>query len=519
MKKLLLSSSLMALLVSCAGNNRKMHEKLRAEALKGDYKSALKIVKDDNFYPEKSNKLLKLMEEALALHLNGDYFQAKNVLDQAKDLSDQLFTASISKKAAAALVNDNADNYYGDNYERSMIRFYQALNHFSLYNLGVYEAHEVVEKDEKGKIIATKQIQEKKLSDKEIAFHLSATRSTLLEWNSLLESYKADQGGEAVYKDDLLAKIFGAYIHEQIGSNTDRSIALNLYKEAKVLLFRNYNTLPSYNNKYKDFIKNFDQFATMDEGQVRKNYVESTVASKDLDSFLDEQIKRMSEGKGARGVMVLFENQLISPKEAKKFDFNIPVDSVPANIPKGNFVAFSAKVLGAAANAAPKIYFEMPTVNSKPVTSQQVLIVKDEAGKVVLKKSLAIVNPLSDMASNSISGRAISSYAKVGTRVAAKHIVALASAYALYESQKSKNETMAMMLAGTTYAGLNKGIEKSEEADLRSWTLLPDHYSLAMLNLNPGKYHLEYLSNNVTKDLGEIVVTDRTSLIKRRLMN
>jgi hypothetical protein len=519
MKKLLFLALISLIAVGCASRNREVHDKIRAEAQKGNFEAAIALVKSDEFYPDKSSRLLKLMEGSLLHHLNGNYYQAMLALDLTKDLSDELFTVSVSKKVISAVANDNADNYYGETYERSMIRFYQAINHYSLFLKGEYESFKVEEKDDEGKIITVKEVPGKKLSDKERRFHLTAARSTLLEWNSLLDNYKSTSGGKPIYKDDLLAKIFGAFIHEQMGDAQNKNIALGLYKDAKKVLFRNFNVLPTYNKKSEEFVKNFDQFGTMEEAEVLKKYVEKTPHYINLEKFIDSQIVRLSNGKKPNSVFVLIENNFIAPKTAKKFEFPIPAASIPASLPGGDFMSFAGKVLNAAANAAPKIYFEMPEIPFIAAIDDQIINIKDSTGKVIATKNLATLNPLTDLAHFNLSENAISNYAKVGGRVVLKHVAALASAYAIYQKQKGTNETFAMMLAGGAYGAANKGIQMSEQADLRSWSMLPHMYSSTAFELAPGTYSVEYKYKDKVQNLGEIKVTksDQAILVKQRI--
>ncbi len=519
LRKLALLIFLGLIAVGCASRNREAHKKLKAEAQKADYEAALKLVKSDEFYPEENSKLLKLMEGSILYHMNGDYYQAMMLLDQTKDLSDKLFTVSISKKAASAIVNDNVDNYYGETYERSMIRFYQTLNHYSLFLKGEYESYKVENKDAEGKVLDVKEIPAKSLSAKERRFHLVAARSTLLEWNSLLDNYKATSGGKPIYKDDLLAKIFGAFIHEQMGSAQDKAIALGLFKEAKKVLFRNFNILPTYNKKSEEFVKNFDSFGTMNEAEVLKKYVEKTQHYINLETFIDSQIARLSNNKKPNSVFVLIENNFIASKQVKKFEFPIPVASIPASIPGGDFMSFAGKVLNAAAKSVPKIYFEMTEIPFIPAVNDQVINIKDKKGKIVVTKSLATLNPLSDLAHYTLAEDAISNYAKVGGRVVIKHVAALLSAYAIYKKNAATNETFAMLLAGGAYSAANKGIELSEQADLREWSMLPHMYSSTAFELAPGEYTVEYKNQTKTEDLGTIKVTksDQAIFVKRRI--
>ncbi len=505
-------------LVGCATTkNRNIHEKVRKEAKAGKIDAALAIVNSSDFYPDAQSALLRLMEGSLLQHLNGNYYQAQLGLDRAKDLSDELFTVSISKEVASALTNDNEDNYYGETYERSMIRFYQVVNHYSLFLKGSYEAFSIEEKDEKGKVLKKKDIPAKTLSDQERRFHLTAARASLIEWNSLIESYKGSTGGRPVYKDDLLAKIFGAFIHEQIGTVDDRSIALNLYKEAKNVLLRNYSILPTYNKKSSAFVDNFSKFGEMDQAAVVAKFIEKTPHFTNLEKFIDEQITRLSKGK-SDSVLVIIENNFIAHKEVKKFDFPIPVNKAPTAVAGGDFITFAAKIVGAAVNTVPKIYFEMSEIKPIPIIENQMIVVKDESGKVVQTKNLVTLNPMSDLAHFVLSENALSNYAKVGTRVALKHVAAIAAAYTTYQQTKGKSgETIAFMVASSLYAGANKGIEASEQADIRGWNMLPHMFSTAGFDLKPGTYEFEYKQNESVQSLGKVIV-GKDKLVKSQLL-
>ena len=90
---------LLAIFAVGCSSNRDSHEKLRAKVRAGELDSAMSIVKSDKFFPEKNSRLLKLMEASLLQHMKGDYYQAMLSFDETKELSDQLFTVSISKQS------------------------------------------------------------------------------------------------------------------------------------------------------------------------------------------------------------------------------------------------------------------------------------------------------------------------------------------------------------------------------------------------------------------------------------
>ncbi len=224
MKTLISLIFTVALLAGCA-TGVKQHEKLQTLVKDGKFEDGLALVSSKDFYPDKNSELLKLLELGTLHYYNGNYFQAVTTFNQAQELSEKLFTVSMSKKALSAVTNDSLDNYYGEKYERSLIRLFQILSHLALSESNKYEAYKLVEKNEKGET-KTKNVTAVTLDDTKRRFHLKASRSVLIEWNSLLNSYKATSGGNATYKDDLLAKLFGAFIHERLGTQNNRAVWL-----------------------------------------------------------------------------------------------------------------------------------------------------------------------------------------------------------------------------------------------------------------------------------------------------
>ncbi len=486
-RKLFFYSLISILLIGCASSGRKETEQLTEFVKIGDLESSIKLVKSDKFYPEERSKLLKLVELGTLQNLNHDYYQSLKTFEAAQELSDRLFTISLSKKVTSTILNDNLDNYYGEKYERSMIRFYQVLNHYLLSQIGIYEAHD--------------KVPSKILDQKEKHFHLIASRSVLLEWNSLLENYRSTQGGVATYKDDLLAKVFGGFIHEQIGSVDDRNIALNLYKAGKVLLFRNFNLYATYNENYKQFEKNFKDFSTMNEKEVKEKFVKDTEQAKRLIQYLDERIDTLSKNK-KDNVYFLIEDNIIAPKTANKFDYPLPVFVGAA---AAETMSFALRLLSMPVAGVPRIYFELPQIEFRPVADTEEVIVKDSSGKDVARIKLAVINPLSELAFFTLEDSKASNITRTGIRVAAKQAAAVLAAYQIYKSQVKSGDFFAMTLASVTYSMANKGIQESEAADLRYWSTLPNSFRMGSLSLLPGKYNISVLKTSGTNTVEKII--------------
>jgi tetratricopeptide (TPR) repeat protein len=498
MKKLnYLLIAALVLITGCAGNQKAII-KYRELVQKKDYKSALDVMKGDSIYTDEESRLLKYLELG-TLHLySGEYYQALQNFDKAHDLSDKLFTVSISKKLAGALGNQSADNYYGERYERSLIRYYTILAHYNLYEKGSYEAFTEEIRDAKGKVISTRKVEPVILDESKKRFHLTAAKSVLIEWNSILDDFKKTSAGEVTYKDDLLAKFVGAVLHEKADNSSDKQIALGLYKESKNTIFRYYNSYQSFNTKFKDFNNDYKKLAEMDTGLVQKNYVATTPLSSALLSYSDEQIKGMNNGE-RDNVYLVWHEGLISSKEIKKYDFPVGLQSAKVTVGTAtDFIGFSKHALVIVDQVIPKIQFEMPTIPYRANNEDLKLVVK-KAGNIVAEKSGLLVDPLSEMAYYTMDSEATSNLVKVGTRVAAKHLAALGGAYLTYKNLKASMGDGFALISGTAAYNLaSRGIAETERADLRSWMTLPNQVRMNSFKLAPGEYEL-YSINSATK--------------------
>ena len=498
MKRLNTLLCFILLILSGCSSNQKEIIKYRELVQKKDYKSALTIMKGGSIYKDEESKLLKYLELG-TLHLySGEYFQALQYFDLARELSDKLFTVSISKKVAGIVGNQSADNYYGEKYERSLIRYYTILSHYNLYEKGEYEAYTQEQYNKKGKVTSTTEVASVTLDESKKRFHLQAAKSVLLEWNSVLEDFKKSSSGEVTYKDDLLAKFVGAVIHAKADTSSDKQIALGLYKESLNTVFRYYNSYPSFNSKYSDFNKDYKKLSEMSTDFVLSKYVGSTALSKAVREYSDEKIKEMNKG-AVDNVYLVWHEGLISNKKIKKYEFPIGLGAATVTVgTASDFIGFSRHALVIVDQVIPKISFEMATIPYRANNEDFKIIVK-KAGVVVSEKTGVLVDPLSEMAHYTMESEATSDLIKVGTRVAAKHLVALTGAYLTYRNLKEQMGDGLALLSGTAaYNFASHGIQSTETADLRSWITLPNQVRMNSFKLPAGEYEF-YSLNTSTK--------------------
>lgn len=499
-------------LLGCSSGGREDRFELRNFYATGAYDKGLEFIEKSKYYQGKNERLLAMMEKGMLLHAKGDYENSSLVLDEARNLSNELYTTSISKKAEKTLLNDTYDVFYGEVYERSLIHFYLSLN-------AILNYQKTKKRDE-----------------------LFKARAEILAWDSFLASIKEDRLGKSVYKNDLLLKLYGAKIHEMVETREDRNIALQLYKDAKEILLKNYNTYPSFNLLYKDFKKDFDRLAKMPLEDVKKKYIAESDQQKNLHEYINQNIARLSRPEKKKmlkdfktPVTLILEKGLIAEKVADKSFYSLDFLS------KEPLVAlFAADVLGLlpspntynpggaymgilVASAALKnigIGFELPKVLNNDPAKKFSLVVLDKDNKEVAVKEVPLINPMGDIAEEAVYESSAWTYTRTGFRLATKHASAIAASFATYKAlggggggdKRNNNDFLARNAAVIQYIGAAKVIEESEKADTRFWSTLPNEIRLVDLELAPGLYHLEMRLNPTEKvSLGDIEVPAQDS--------
>ncbi len=519
---------LLLLVLGCSSLDRKNAEKLRSFVQQRNWPAALELTHDKKFYKKERSRLLLWLERGFAHHLNRNHYQAIQYLSKAKELHEKLFTKSLSKKALTYIANESADIYYGEPHEISMMYFFLAYNYYMLYQKGIIEEHRPAQL-----MIDTKKlpINSQKLNEEEKRQKLFSARAIIIAWKNYLDCRQIETKGRPVYKEDLLANVFGAMIHEEIGSSGDRQIARSLYKQAQTLLFRYYNTYASFNNKYTDFIDKFDQLHKWKKNKIEDELVRPTSFANLLDKFLQVRLKSKSNDKQ---VAFIINHRLIAPKEPQKFDFPIPVGEIAffSKIQDGmSPIEFVAFLTSGAKDAKPSISFELPRIPRMPVkyNDAKLSIYKLPEKKLVHETPpLILLNPLGEIASMALENKMTALKIKKGTRLVTKHLAALAGIFATYKlAQKSDGlaAQLALPAAIASYMSVSRAIAESEKADLRYWSTIPNSIALSVGQLPPGKYQVNVLSKTTgnsseadyEEKLGEITI--KANKLKTQFVN
>lgn len=511
-------------LLACSSGGRQDREDFKRLVLSEQWDQALAFLDQSPFYQEPSSKLLYLLEKGSLLHRKGDFFLSSEVFQEARQLSQELYTRSLSSAAKTLVANDNYDLYYGAPYERSMIHYFQALNFYFLY-----------------------------LKEKDVQ-RLYSARAEAVAWDALLQTYRRDRSG-AVYKEDLLARLIGGVVHELLGSRDEKQIALQLYKDALDALLKYYAAYEVFNKKSESFVANYLKLSELSIDKVRENYLEPTTEYQKLENFLKMKIVDLTHE--------------LFPRDVKRVrrEFSIPEDLVPNKknviwlleeglipsvvgakqyfgLDQAQYDNAGAKLLAGVSAVVLSVFatetlglqpppdnwnpvgaqvglevthlmaqglgieFELPAVEAAPSPVQyEVVFTQAELGKT-FQSSLVLVQPMGDIARQAVAEDSWARYTKVGLRVALKHLSAIVASYGTYKllSQDDGPNFLAKNAAVIQYLAAAKGIAASEKADTRHWLTLPRQLYLAEIQLESGEYHVELKASGRSFSLPSVAV-------------
>ena len=494
MKLVLISA--FSLLAACSTmKNRELHDTLVKNAAEKKYPAAAATAAREDFYPEERSALLRRLERASAYYYNGELYRSLLEFDAAKGLSDELYTKSISAKLASALDSNKAE-FYGERYERSNIRFWQALLHLRLAAAGKYEAWRGEDGAERP---------EKILSPQEKRQHLLAARSVMQEWESIFPQFELETEGKPGYKADMMSHLLGAAIHEQTGAPADRQIALGLYRRAKEVAFRNYNVYPSFNKKHKEFADGFGTFHAMERREVEQKYVEQSADGKELTHYIDRKIGLLEKNR-PDNLVVIVKDGLVAEKKSREYKLDFRPDEMArlaylsayisaASGGSGRAVSNAAFISFATTYLLKDITYDMPYIEYRAPRELAASIAGADGKRVPVP--LALASPLSDIAYKEINDKIPAERAALAARLTAEYIAAAATAYFSYANMKKSAGNspwgeLAGIAAGVgAFKGLSAAINASNKADLRQWKLLPSDIRIGGASLAPGDYTLE----------------------------
>lgn len=464
--------------LTACGHTGREHAQIIEHVRQGNIAAARQLAEKKDFYSDEPSLLVRYFEIGTLHYLNEEYYQALQHFDKAHQLSQKLYTKSISKSVAAQIAGDGLSPYTGEKYELSMLRFYQSLTHYKLYEQGYYESHSVQEKE------TVRIIERKELSESERRKHFNAARASVLDWNSLLTTFTRESRDKNDFRQDMLAKTWGAEIHDIYGSSGDRQIARQLYKDVQKLLNASYADYPSYKTKHAKRLKQY-----------------ASSKGKDLYAGADKK----------ENVKIVLKVGLITPKKPEKIDFQIPIGAFLFSGSKDKFVSCLGNIL-----PGQRISFEIPSVSVPKTIDDYQIVITNSAGKKIISKQMVLTAPVSETAYREYKNKRVALIAQKSARLSAKYAAAAVSACALYDP----DDPFKWLAAYATFAASSKLIQASEYADARYWGLLPDSIFQQSLFLKKGSYNGKIQSNGrPLKTFSFTVNNSRSVLIDLNIPN
>lgn len=109
------------------------YEGLESLIATGDYSATIAQLEaaKGKQYKEKE-KVLYYLDLGMLYHFAGNYAKSNELLEQAEMAMEELFTKSVSKMVTSLLLNDNALDYSGEDYEDIYLNVFKALNYLEL---------------------------------------------------------------------------------------------------------------------------------------------------------------------------------------------------------------------------------------------------------------------------------------------------------------------------------------------------------------------------------------------------
>jgi tetratricopeptide (TPR) repeat protein len=178
-------------LSGCANGALVRYEKIAKRAASQDYLEAAKAVRADreSLYGSHS-RLLYEMDLGLLYHYAGRYDSSIIFLARAAQIQEDLFTRSVTNEAASLLVNDNARPYRGRPYEITWVRVIQAFNYLALGNP-------------------------------------DGARVEMRQAQMLVDEFRRTAGsGQGAYRDDPLYRGTAALVYDMLGERDDAGISI-----------------------------------------------------------------------------------------------------------------------------------------------------------------------------------------------------------------------------------------------------------------------------------------------------
>lgn len=426
------------LALGCASTARVQIELERQMAI-GDYASALEIVDLERSRSFRgTNRLLYFLERGMLLHVAGDYAESNAAFEEAKRIGDALYTKSLSAEGAALMTNDYALDYAGENFERTLIHLFAAMNYEQLG-------------DRSSALVEVRQV------------------------GDYLRKLQVDSPNENVYQEDAFARYLSALLYESTG---EIGAAFVDYKKA----------LDAYADYDREFGVPRPDSLLLNAGRVATRL--GSWATEDLsDRGWQGRVREVPEGMGE--LVILHYNGLGPIKGQDRFTIPfseawpmaLAYQAVADDYARRDFNQASAIVsqlrgIDLVSVVFPKIVRRGYSIaRMEPRVEGATLITGPE-----------LVEDIGAIAEKDLADRIVRIRTKAVARAAIKFALQKAAEAA---ARQTKNEDYGDLLAASASIVGNIARFASEQADKRVWSTLPDEIWMSSMLVPAGTHDLE----------------------------
>jgi len=429
-------------LAGCASTGR-VQQQIAEQMVIGNYPAAIQLVEDEKLRSFKGkNRLLYYFERGMLLHVNGQYAESNVAFEEAKRIGNELYTESLSNLGLSLMTNDYSLDYAGENYERTLIHLFSAMNYV-----------ELGERESAG-------VEIRQLGD-------------------YLKKLQIDTTNENVYQEDAFARYLSALLYE---SDRELDSAFVDYKKA-------LDAYGEYGTNYlvpqpPSLLANAERVA----GRL------GNWAKKDLRQRGGGGVARLiPEGSGE--LVILHYNGLSPIKGQDKF--TIPFSEawllVAAWQATGDQSA-EADILRATAfasqiNDVDIISVAFPKFVNRPYS---IALMEPRVEGATEMVGPELVEDIGAIAEKDLADRIVRIRTKAIARAAIKYAIQKGAELAA----QSAGDDYGALLSGATQLIGNVARYASEQADKRVWSTLPDQIWMSSMILPAGTHdlHVDFLS-------------------------
>jgi uncharacterized protein len=424
-------------ITACTTNYNTLIKDSEAEFYKNNYMNAAKkllpyVNKEDN------NQLLFMMECGLMLHAAGEYEKSNTILIDAGKLADRIAT-SISKEAAALLLNETQTNYKGEDFERVLIHMYTGINFLML----------------------------RKPDDARVSFK---------KVNDLLREINVTTGKS--YKQNLMAKYLTAVAFELTADiNKDENDTEFAYIEYKQI----HELDPKLELVYNDLQRLADKLGDKEDyNKWTAKFGKRSKAPKDSGELIIFY-------EAGRGAVKASRGHLLNDSKMKG-GITVSLSSMPLK---------AGVTVGAALIALNIAEHPIPVFQKRSNKIKQLEI--NISGNNVA--DTIMLEDIENTAVKNMEEQYSGMYMKVAAGIAVKAAASVAVGLGAREAAKHAGKQVgqfAGIIGAIAGAGTGAALASQIKPDLRCWHSLPANLQIGRLFLSPGIYDIavKYLDQN-----------------------